>query len=412
MPAAAFSSAQPKPARPQIGLLAKDTVTSFFSKPYPANRVITAGFTYLQRIGRAANYDIWFPEALRKQLDAMVTGGSSISHEQFGAEWAAVRQFELLQESGNDSICDLDPTNLKRTTLDHANWMRGGGYRVTVATLGRYAQDAVPDELAILDRRLQDAITQMIQMLYLEEESEKANIITATQIAEGRWDYRHALPHIGVVLGAGDLFQPNGARVRRQEVTLTVPANSHYLDLSALGWVSDLHVVDSATLAPLRRVVSSPACGEYTVDKGIYGFHSSDAGRDRTIVFLGHHAGGEEKVRRSSSRRHRLAKRFFDIISLLPNEHLSHETAIGLKLPEFGAKEEWIYLAQSDHTLTQFNQLMTHLFAPFDQVNMGGLHERDNNGPEIKAKSQHMRAYGERLTPEADNFLRQAALSL
>jgi hypothetical protein len=48
----------------------------------------------------------------------------------FPAEWAAVRQFELLQEAGNVSIYDLDPTHLLRTIRDLTAHMHGGGYRV------------------------------------------------------------------------------------------------------------------------------------------------------------------------------------------------------------------------------------------------------------------------------------------
>ena len=56
------------------------------------------------------------------------------------AQWAAVRQFELLQESGNLNVIDLDPTQLLRTIRDVARFMHGGGYRVTVVTIGGYAE--------------------------------------------------------------------------------------------------------------------------------------------------------------------------------------------------------------------------------------------------------------------------------
>ena len=135
-------------------LSAAATPFSFFNTLPQAGRRITAGFTCLQRIGKAASYDVWFPQALRDALSAQ-TDDSDFPAASFEVGWAAVRQFELLQEAGNHKIYDLDPQNLQRATLDLARGMRAGGLRVTVATLGSYAGGA-GDDLAILDRRLRE----------------------------------------------------------------------------------------------------------------------------------------------------------------------------------------------------------------------------------------------------------------
>ncbi|MDR3424616.1 MAG: hypothetical protein P4M13_06000 [Alphaproteobacteria bacterium] len=177
-----------------------------FDSPQPAGRKITAGFTYLQRIGKGATYDVWFPDALRRELDARSAAGLALGSEQFPAEWAAVRQFELLQESGNHKIYDLDPVMLQRSMLDLSRSMRAGGYRVTVATLGCYQDRQAGDELEILDRSLQERIEQMIHMLYLDEASRQANAEADAKLAVQKWDYREALPHVGIVLGAQELF--------------------------------------------------------------------------------------------------------------------------------------------------------------------------------------------------------------
>jgi hypothetical protein len=179
-----------------------------FDSPQPAGRKITAGFTYLQRIAKAGNFDVWFPEALKKRLEARIAAGQIIGSEHFPAQWAAVRQFELLQEAGNHKIYDLDPSLIQRATLDLSRSMRAGGIRITVATLGYYEETASGDELEILDTRLQERIANMINMLYLDAQSDEENALNDTKLATHTWDYRNDLPHIGMVLGARDLFQP------------------------------------------------------------------------------------------------------------------------------------------------------------------------------------------------------------
>src|ERR1700723_2575492 len=97
--------------------ISNPSTKSFFVSPRPAGRRITAGFSWLQRIGKAASFDVWFPQALRHTLNRLVEEGHDIGSEHFPAEWAAVRQFELLQEAGNYKIYDLDAANLSRTLI-------------------------------------------------------------------------------------------------------------------------------------------------------------------------------------------------------------------------------------------------------------------------------------------------------
>jgi hypothetical protein len=295
-----------------------------FSSPPPAGRKITAGFTYMQRIGKGAAFDVWFPDALKKALDARIAAGQRLGAEQFPAEWAAVRQFELLQEAGNYKIYDLDPTQLQRATLDLSRSMRAGGYRVTVATLGSYREQTAGDDLEILDRRLQRRISQMIQMLYLDQQSEQADAENDAKLAANQWNYVTDLPHVGMVLGAGDLFRPDKAQ--------------------------------------------KPA--------------------------------------------HKQARRFFDILSLLPQKHILHDTAIGLQLPELNGKNEWIYIAPPDETLGAFNRLLGDLFDPFNGLSLSHLNGHADAGAEIKASTLHMRGYGHPLTESDAQFYRAASMSL
>jgi hypothetical protein len=142
-----------------------------------------------------------------EEIESRMNTGNAITSAQFPAQWAAVRQFELLQESGNHKIYDLDASQMKRATLDLARSMRAGGYRVTVATLGTYHDDTSRDELEILDSALQERIAQMIHMLYLDAQSEEVNSRTDERLAKATWDFRDQLPHVGMVLGAKELYR-------------------------------------------------------------------------------------------------------------------------------------------------------------------------------------------------------------
>jgi len=170
---------------------------SFFESPQPAGRKITAGFSYLQRIGKAASFDVWFPYSFGKGC----------------AQWAAVRQFELLQESGNHKIYDLDPLNLQRSMLDLSRSMRAGGYRITVATLGVYCEGSEGDELKILDATLQEDIENIIHMLYLDEASKEVSSLNAKRLADKTWDFKEVLPHVGATLGACELFNAKRKKI-------------------------------------------------------------------------------------------------------------------------------------------------------------------------------------------------------
>ncbi|MFY9288651.1 MAG: hypothetical protein WAO98_09145 [Alphaproteobacteria bacterium] len=302
-----------------------------FVSPEPAGRKITAGFSFLQRMGKQATTDIWFPEQLQDDLNEKLARGITLGPDNFPAEWAAVRQFELLQDAGNYKIYDMEVGHLRRTLYDCARNMKGGGYRVTVATIGSYVSETEKDDLEILDKRLQKRIAQMINMLYLEEQSASIDQANDALLAADNWDFQNALPHISVTLGSRDLFRPIKAGAR-------------------------LNAAD---------------------------------------------------------RNHKLSQQFFEILKLLPQKHILHDTAVGLQLPEMINEQEWIYVTQAEHSMRSFNTLLTDLFSPFDGISMSALDGREDAKPEIKRTTQHMRSYGDRLTPESDQFYRDlAALTL
>ncbi|MDD3030440.1 MAG: hypothetical protein PHS57_09245 [Alphaproteobacteria bacterium] len=183
----------------------QSTRARFFDTPPCAGRTVTAGFTYLQRIGKAANYDMWFPADRRQDLFKKYSEGTLAAGD-FPTQWAAIREIELLHESGNHKIYDLDPQMFERAVLDLSRSMRAGGYRLTIATLGAYDEGAERDDLEILDQRLQEGLSNAIHMLYLEETSEQINAENAANLTSAAWDYREALPHVGMVLGAQRVF--------------------------------------------------------------------------------------------------------------------------------------------------------------------------------------------------------------
>lgn len=199
----------------------------YFRAQAPAGRRITAGFSYLHRIDKASNLDVWFPKAFRDELDKTRAEGRRFGASDFPAQWAAIRQFELLQEAGNYKVYDLEATHLTRSLVDQVRNMRAGGYRIIVVSVGRYEVSQSKDDLAILDYRLEQRLSTLLHTLYLEQESERINSQNEKKLKDGNWDYRAALPHVGVTLGARDLFRPisrskksSGAELRHQDAQL------------------------------------------------------------------------------------------------------------------------------------------------------------------------------------------------
>lgn len=167
---------------------------SFFHTPSQKGRRITAVFTYMQRIGKKAGTQVSFPYATEESFPEAI-------------EWAAIRQFEILQEADNLAIDDLDMTDIKRT-FSALGRMRGGGYSVTIVTLGTYSHQKETDELALLDRRLQEEIAQMIHFLYLDELSDQATKILHKEMQAPVWNWTATLPHVAEALGVKHLFKP------------------------------------------------------------------------------------------------------------------------------------------------------------------------------------------------------------
>ncbi len=161
-----------------------------------ASRRIVAGFTYLQRIRKGATTTVWFP---KQSLETF-----RISN---GIQWAAVRQFELLQEADNLMIDDLDVMDIKRT-FRAMERMRAGGYSLTILTLGTYASSYEQDDLAILDQKIGEEIAQMIHFLYLADLSGAINTHVSCDLARGRWRCDQVLPHVARAMSERALFRP------------------------------------------------------------------------------------------------------------------------------------------------------------------------------------------------------------
>ncbi len=265
-----------------MSLATPRNLPSFFAAP-PQGRQIIAGFSYLQRIRKGASTRVWFPDPF---LDRSI-------------EWAAVREFELLQEADNLMIDDLDIMDMNRTARALSS-MRGGGYRVAMISLGCYTENSACDDLKILDEKLQEEITRMIQFLYLGEASQKASAAQKECLDQENWSCADALPHITMTLGAHALYK------RGKETT-------------------------------------------------------------------------EEKV-------------FFDILERLPARHIVHNMAIGLALPDKTKEKNWVYVADGEKRAGAF-------FSALDKT-IGTM------------INHHMRGYGDRLTPKASAWQRQAAHAL
>ncbi|MGE0108776.1 MAG: hypothetical protein AB7S81_03285 [Bdellovibrionales bacterium] len=163
----------------------------FFAAPHKGRQIL-AGFSYLQRMRKSANTRVWVPQTINNQA----------------VEWAAIREFDLLQEGDNLVIDDLNIFDMPRT-LRALRSMQGGGYRVVMMTLGRYSDATAHDDLEILDKKLQDEITKMIHFLYLDELSKATSLFKHAGLEKPEWSCAEALPHVAQSLAEKKLFYPH-----------------------------------------------------------------------------------------------------------------------------------------------------------------------------------------------------------
>jgi hypothetical protein len=190
-----------------------------------AGRRIHVGFSHLQRIGKGATTDVWFSDGYSPEKETPLA-------------WAAVRQFELLQEAGNLAIEDLDVADTRRAFQSMMK-MRAGGYRMTMIMMGDYSDEPERDDLAIVDQKLQDEIAQLINFLYLSELSERASAQNAEALQRPLWSCEEALPHIIQTLSAKKLFKPERETLAEKTflaLLKKLPA-SHIVHDTAIGLV-------------------------------------------------------------------------------------------------------------------------------------------------------------------------------
>lgn len=182
--------------------------------PDNVGRRILCGFSFWQRIGKAATTSFWAPpESPLAQIKNM----GPLARELLATmapDWAAVRHYEILRDAGNLAIYDMEVDELNRS-FTYLMKMRGGGYRLSVITLGDYTRQAGQDAQKTLDTRLRETIAQMINMLYLNEPSRLFTARQTQAIEANRWTLDGALPHVALTLGAADLFRKKKEPLRR-----------------------------------------------------------------------------------------------------------------------------------------------------------------------------------------------------
>jgi DNA segregation ATPase FtsK/SpoIIIE-like protein len=160
-----------------------------------AGRRMRAVFSYAQRIGKAANMDIWFPDEANK------TPALSV-------RWAAIREIEILQEADNLVIEDLQVENLNKALFRDYPKMRSGGYRIVMAMVGDYCPGDHRDDLSIADALLQERMESLVNIMWLEEWS-AAMTKALRQPSASTWQIAEQLPHVAAGFDAAALFNKN-----------------------------------------------------------------------------------------------------------------------------------------------------------------------------------------------------------
>lgn len=175
--------------------------------PESADRVITCGFSQLQRIGGGAQINMWLPK----------TRNTPSITPNVPLQWTAIRQVEILFEGSHLELFDMDMDEFKRS-LRFFNACRAGGQRLAVVIGGIYKGAKAPqDHLAQFDAALRDRLQNIVNILWLDEFSAASARRTP---GDTSWDIASLLPFVGTALGATQMFQ------RKTAVTASL-INSH-----------------------------------------------------------------------------------------------------------------------------------------------------------------------------------------
>jgi len=185
----------------------------FFNSPAASGRQIICNFCYVQRIGKRGVIDVWFPSDIHKKIAERLTANDPTILTEFGVEWAAIREFSLIKEAEFEE--DFDPERIKKAMRDSIKWRGQDGYRVTVVMLGNYTHLDTYDELRIHDERMQEEITKLIHILYLDKESELISEQTNNAIQSDQWNSADALPHIITTLTSMGMTGRGSARSKK-----------------------------------------------------------------------------------------------------------------------------------------------------------------------------------------------------
>lgn len=74
---------------------------------------------------------------------------------------------------------------------------------------------------------------------------------------------------------------------------------------------------------------------------------------------------------------YQLTRKFLDIVGNLRRDHFhSDQVMFGIGLPEFYKGHQWIYLAEGEHKIWEFNNLIYSVFSKFDMWAVGGMGEQ------------------------------------
>ena len=197
-----MNAAMPKSLANISQNLFSTTPSRIFASPAPSGRQIVCSFSYIQRIGRRAAIDVWFPSELHRTIAHRLQAGDKTILTELGVEWAAIREFALVKESDYEE--DFNPERLLKAVRDKTKWRGQDGYRITVVMLGNYGHAGNHDELQIHDERLQKEMTNLIHMLYMEKESHTASDECNRAIRLDDWKCGKILPHVTLHLGTMD----------------------------------------------------------------------------------------------------------------------------------------------------------------------------------------------------------------
>jgi len=167
-------------------------------------RVITFGYSQIQKVAGGATINLWRPRDLPEQY-----------RKADKLEWAAIRQVEILQEGSHIELWDLNAHELWES-FKYFRVGRARGCRLAIVVAGVYKKPVNEDHLSSFDKELRERLQNMAGMLWLDELGKLYTQELKEHLEKSSWNVTKSLPHVGTALNAIQVFRRDNPKFSGQ----------------------------------------------------------------------------------------------------------------------------------------------------------------------------------------------------